>query len=157
MPTMKISWNSLLNISELDFDGTPPASLKLSDELSFTLSILTGATRHDRKLLRCDENGALLVSDPWNDLTVVESDELLISNGVADSFVASVANKGVLLATQLYMIEARFVRVSGGAEEIIYIAPDQMFWYPGPVYSVEVDDVPDGGLLEVAVGVTAFN
>ncbi len=157
MASMKIRWNSLLNITELGLDGVPPATLNLSDDVAFTLSILTAATRRDRKLLRCDENGALLVSEPWNGLVPVETDELLIGNGAADSFVASVANKGVLVATQLYMVEVRFVRVSGGSEEVIYIAPDQMFWYPGPVYSVEVDDVPEGGTLEVTVGITAFN
>lgn len=157
MPPVKISWNSLLNITELGFDGALPATLNLSNDIAFSLSILTGATRRDRKLLRCDSNGALLVSDPWNGLTVVENDELIITTGTADSFVATTENKGVLITTVEVIIEVRFVRVSGGAEEIIYVAPDQMYWYPGPVYSVEVDDVPEGGATTTVVGLTAFN
>lgn len=157
MPPVKISWNSLLNITELGLDSGPPSDMKLSNEIAWSLSILTAATRRDRKLLRCDENGVLLVSDPWNGLISVETDELIINAGAADSFVATTANKGVLLATQDYLIEVRFVRVSGGAEEVIYIAPGIMYWYPGPVYSVEVDDVPEGGTITTYVGITAFN
>ncbi len=157
MAPTRISWQSLLQLSELDFDPVPPARLKLSDEIAFTLSILTAATRHDRKLLRCDENGALLVSDPWNGLVSVETDELTISSGAPDSYTATVENKGVLVATSNYIVKGSFVKTSGGAAEVIYIAPYSNFWYPGVVYSVTCDDVPSGGSYSFYVGITAFN
>lgn len=157
MPPTRITWSRLLDISGVGFEPQPPASLKLSDEIAFSLSILTGATRHDRKLLRCDENGSLLVGNPWDGLTVVENDELIITTGAADSFTATTENKGVLVSTINLLIEARFRRVASGITEIIYIAPNQMFWYPGLVYSVEVDDVPEGGNITTVVGITAYN
>ncbi len=157
MSRVKISWSSLLNLSELEFVPAPPLRLILSDDIAFSLAILTAATRHDRKMLRCDSNGALLVSEPWNGLVAVETDELMVNAGSADSFTATVANKGVLLATTGKITSAAFVKVSGGSSEVILIAPDSNFWYAGPVYSVTVDDVPAGAGYTFYVGVTTFN
>ncbi len=157
MAPIRITWNSLLNVTELNFVPGPPTSLQLSDEIVFSLSIMTAATRRDRKILRCDSNGVLLVGDPWNGLIAVENDDLVVSSGAADSFIASVENKGVLVATTAYITRTTFVRVSGGSSEVILIAPETNFWYTGPVYSVTVDDTPSGQNYSFFVGITAFN
>lgn len=157
MAPIKITWTRLLNLTELEFVPDYPPSLRLSEELAFTLSILSAATRHDRKLLRCDDNGALLVSNPWNGLIAVQTDELYVNAGTPDSFIATVTNKGVLLATPAYVVKANFVRAAGGGAEVIYIAPNSLFWYPSSVYSVTIDDIPVGGGSSFYVGVTTFN
>jgi len=157
MATSKLRWSNLLNLTELHFLPEHPEVLNLSDEIAFSLSLLTAATRHDRKMLRCDDNGVLLVGDPWNGLNPVQADELYVNAGAADSYIASVEHKGVLIATTGYLTEVKVVRVSGGATETIIIAPDTMFWFPHKVYSIEVDDVPDGGALSFYVGITAYN
>lgn len=157
MSRQKIDWNSLLNLAELDLDPDYLRSLRLSDEIGFSLSLLTAKTRHDRKFLACDENGVLLVGNSWDGLVSVQTDELFVDAGAADSFTITVENKGVLLATQGYIVEATFVRVSSGSTETIYIAPNTMFWYPGSVYSVAVDDVPTDSGVSFYVGLTVFN
>ncbi len=157
MAPIRISWNLLLNLTELGFDLGSLPELSLSNEIGFSLSILTAATRRDRKLLRCDNNGVLLVGDPWTGLISVETDELYVNAGTADSFTASVENKGVLIATPSYLVKASMIRTAGGTAEVVYIAPYQGFWFPGPVYSIEVDDVPAGATDSFYVGITAFN
>ena len=52
MAVYKIKWNSLLHITDLEFTPDEPKELKITDELVQSISWLTGATRHDRKLLR---------------------------------------------------------------------------------------------------------
>ncbi len=157
MSPIRVTWSRLLNLSELELDTGSLPDLSLSNEIAFSLSILTAATRRDRKLLRCDDNGVLLVGDPWTGLISVETDVLYVNAGSADSFTASVANKGVLIATPTYVVQASIVRISGGAAEVVMISPHQNFWFPGPVYSVEVDDVPAGATDTFYVGITAFN
>lgn len=157
MSPIRVTWSQLLNLTELGFDSGSMPDLSLSNEIGFSLSILTAATRRDRKLLRCDNNGVLLVGDPWTGLISVETDELYVNAGSADSFTASVANKGVLIATPGYLVKVSVVGVSGGDAEVINIAPYQNFWFPGPVYSVEADDVPAGATDTFYVGITAFN
>jgi hypothetical protein len=157
MGKFKIKWNDLLFLSEIEFEDKVPHSLLVSDELIQTISFLTGATRHDRKLLRCDDNGALLVASAWSNLVSVETDQLYPASETPDSFIATVPNKGVLVATSLQLVYVSFVRVAGGAAEVIYIPPAYEYWYPNSCYSVTVSTVPTAGGTASYVGITAFN
>lgn len=157
MDNHKIKWNDLLFLSELEFIGDVPKALVVSDELQQSISFLTGATNHDRKLLRCDENGALLVADAWSNLTEVETDELHPASTVPDTFTSTKPNKGVLVGTSLQLVYVSFVRIAGGAAEVIYIPPYYEYWYPHPTYSVTVSTVPATGGTASYVGITAFD
>lgn len=157
MPTRQIKWSSLLNLTELEFIPSPPKVLEITDELIQSLSWLTGATNHDRKLLRCTEDGALLVADPWSNLTEVENDELVTTAGVPDVFTATVPNKGVLVAVGPAIARVTFVKVSGGSTERMFIPAGWLFWYPHTTYSVTVTTVPAGSGTSTYVGIAAFN
>lgn len=157
MPAVQLKWSSLLNLTELEFIPKAPSVLKVTDELGQTISWLTGATGHDRRLLRCDENGALLVGNGWDNLSVAETDELHPAPNVPDSFTAAKANKGVLIATSTELIKIRLVRVSGGDAEDIYLPPAWLYWYPHTIYSVTVGVVPADSGSASYVGVTTFN
>ncbi len=156
MPPIQIKWSSLLNITDLEFTPEPPRILKVSDEIIQTISWLTAATRHNRLLLRCDENGALLVADPWSLFNVAENDELHPADGVPDVFTATVTNKAVLVATSTMIVKLSFVRVSGGASEHIYVPPHTLYWYPYTTYSVTATVVPASGGSSSYVGITSF-
>lgn len=157
MAAIKLNWSSLLQLTELDFVPEPPKVLKVSDELLQSLSWLTGATRHDRKLLRCNESGVLLVGDAWSLFGEVETDELYPESGSPDSFIATVENKGVLIASSDQLIRVTFIQVAGGDYERVYVSPNTLYWYPHKTYSVTVNTVPDPGGTASYVGVTAFN
>ncbi len=154
---VKIRWSNLLNINELEFVPEPPRELKVSDEITQTIAWLTAATGHDRRILRCNELGALLIGHSWDNLTVVETDELIPTSGTADVFTASVENKGVLITTSTQIVKATMVRVSGGATEVIYLPPGETYFYPHPIYSVTINVVPDPGGTTNYIGITAFN
>jgi len=156
MPAIKLKWSSLLNLVDLDFEPEPPKVLSVSDELLQTISWLTAATRHDRRLLRCDENGALLVGDAWSLLNQVATDELYPDDGVPDTTGALAANAGVLIATSTQIVKLSFVRISGGAAEDILIPPATFYWYPHSTYSVTATVVPASGGTASYVGVTTF-
>lgn len=157
MPPIRIKWSTLLNLTELEFLPEPPKVLKLSDEMITTLSWLTAATGHDRKLLRCTEQGALLVGNAWDNMASVETDELYPQSGSADTFTATLGNKGVLLAVGMFMIKATFTRVSGGDTEVIYVPAKTLLFYPHTTYSVQCNVVPDPNGSAGYVGITAFN
>lgn len=156
MPTIQIKWSSLLNITDLEFIPEAPKIIKVSDEILQSISWLTGATLHDRKLLRCDENGALLVNDGWVNFAVAENDELHPDDGTPDVFTATKANKGVLVATSTMIVKLSFVRVSGEAAEHIYVPPETLYWYPHTTYSVTATVIPATGGTASYVGITAF-
>jgi len=157
MATVQIKWSSLLNLSELEFIPEALTVLMLTDEVVQSISWLTGATNHDRRLLRCDENGALLVAKPWGLLNSVETDELHPLNGTPDVYTATLVNKGVLVAVSTQIVKLSFVQVSGGAAEHIYVSPDTLYWYPNKVYTVTATVVPASGGTASYVGITAFN
>lgn len=156
MGVKKLQWNSLLNMTELKFEPEELKQLTVTDELVIAISWLTAATKHDRKLLRCDENGALLTTDPWTLLVAVENDVLSFSSGSPDTFTASVQNKGVLIATCSNACSLTFVRVEDGAEEIIYVPANWLYWYPHTVYSVTAANLPAIAGADV-LGLTTFN
>ncbi len=156
MTAFRIKWSSLLNISELEFVPEAPKVLQVSDELVQSLSWLTAATTHDRRFLRCDENGALLTTDGWSNLGVVENDQLHPDDGTPDVFTATVENKGVLVASSTMIIKVSFVRVSGGNAEHFYIPPNSYYWYPHKTYSVTATVVPASGGTASYVGITAL-
>lgn len=156
MAAFKIKWSSLLNISELEFIPEAPKVLTVSDELVQSLSWLTGCTTHDRRLLRCDENGALLTNDAWSNLAVVENDELHPDDGTPDVFTATIKNKGVLVASSTLIVKLSFVRVSGGDAESFYVPPNSYYWYPHSTYSVTATVVPATGGMASYVGITAL-
>lgn len=157
MANHKIKWTDLLFLSEIEFIGDVPKALVVSDELQQAISFLTGATGHDRKLLRCDENGALLVASAWSNLTEVETGQLYPISSVPDTFTATVKNKGVLVGTSLQLVYAAFVQVVGGVAEYVYIPPSYEYWYPHSTYSVTVSTVPATGGTASYVGITAFD
>jgi hypothetical protein len=152
-----IRWSELLKFPELEFMPDAPPSLLVGDTLQFVLSMLTGQTGHDRRLLRCDDNGCLLVNEAWSNLVSVETDELYPQSGVPDSFTATVDNKGVLIATSTQLVRVGVVRVLGGAAEYFYVPPANLYWIPYSVYSVVVSTVPLSGGTANYVGITAFN
>ncbi len=157
MAVYKIKWNSLLHITDLEFTPDEPKELKITDELVQSISWLTGATRHDRKLLRCSEDGALLVDNPWALFTSVETDELYPTDGSPDTYVASVEHKGILVATSTLIVKITFTRVSGGDTENVYVPPETLYWFGNPLYSVIATVVPASGGSASYVGITAFN
>lgn len=154
---IKIKWSNLFNMPELEFEPAPPRELILSDELNQTLAWLTAATRHDRKLLRCDDNGSLLVTDAWTGLNVVESFEKHPTDEATDTATATKPNVGVLVSTSDQLVRCEFVRVSGGAVEEIYVPPNQYYWYPYKTYSVLLDTVPGIGGTGSYVGVVCYS
>lgn len=154
---VKIKWSNLLRIPELEFIPSPPTELKLTDELIQALSWLTGTTGYDRRLIRCDANGAILVAKPWTNLNSVEVDELHPDDGTPDSYTATVANKGVLIATSTQIVKIGIVWVSGGATENIYVPPDSFYWTGNSTYSITATVVPASGGTASYVGLTAFN
>ncbi|GAI61188.1 unnamed protein product, partial [marine sediment metagenome] len=141
---------------ELEFVPEPPKVLKVSDELLQAISWLTAATGHDRRLLRCTENGALLVADAWSLLSVVKTDELYVVNDTGDTFSTLLVNKGVLIATSTGIVKLSIRQVIGGAIEVIYVPPAWLFWYPHRVYSVKAETVPFDTGEESYVGITVF-
>ena len=157
MPATRIKWSSLLHLTELEFIPEPPKVLSVSDELLQTLSWLTACTGHDRRLLRCTEQGALLVADPWALLAEVETDELYPDDGTPDTYTATKANKGVLVASSTQLIKLTSTKVSGGDTEDIYIPPNYLYWYPHTIYRIVATVVPASGGTASYVGITAFN
>lgn len=157
MGVIKIKWSSLLNLTELEFVPQPPKVLEVSDELLQVISWLTGATGHDRKLLRCTETGALLVADPWSLLSVVLTKELYAVSEDSDTISTLLVNKGVLIATSTQPIKISIRQVAAGDIEVIYLPPAWLYWYPHKVYSVTAAVVPDPGGMASYVGVTFFN
>lgn len=156
MAAKRLQWNSLLHLPELKFEPEELKQLVVSDELVMAISWLTGATNHDRKLLRCDENGALLIADSWSLLTVVENDELYPDTNDPDETAALAENKGVLVATSTVIVKLSFQRVFEGVEEHIYIPPETLYWYPKSVYIVTATLVPVGSETGSYVGITTF-
>ncbi|MBA7474040.1 hypothetical protein ES707_09387 [subsurface metagenome] len=156
MDAIKLNWNSLLNLTELEFVPEPPKVLKVSDELVQAISWLTAATGHDRRLLRCTENGALLVADPWSILAEIVTDELYVINDTGDTFSTLLENKGVLIATSTGIVKLSIRRIAGGAIETIYVPPAWLYWYPHKVYSIKAESVPDDTGTESYVGITVF-
>lgn len=156
MPAIKLKWSSLLNLIDLEFEPDAPKVLSVSDELLQCISWLTGATRHDRRLIRCDENGALLVGDAWSLLNQVATDELYPDDATPDTTGALAANAGVLIATSTQIVKLSFVRISGGAAEDVYLPPDYLYWYPNSTYSVTATVVPASGGTASYVGVTTY-
>lgn len=154
---IKLQWSTLLRLTELVFEPEPPKVISVSDELVQAISWLTAATRHDRRLLRCTEDGALLVADAWSLMAVVENDELTPASGVADTFTATVANKGVLITSSTQIIKVTVTKVSGGDSESLFIPPGWEYWYPHKVYTIVAAVVPDPGGTSSIVGITAYN
>ncbi len=157
MSIVQIRWNSLLNLTELEFVPEQPKVLKMSDELIQSISWLTGATGHDRRMLRCTDQGALLVAPGWSNLVSIEIGELYPESASPKTFTATVTNQGVLIATSTQVIKATITRVSGGASEFVYIPPNWLYWYPHRVYTVVAGVVPDPNGTASYVGITAFN
>ena len=157
MPVYKIKWSNLLNLSELEFLPEAPKQLSITNEIVQSISWLTACSLHDRKLIRCDDNGVLLIGYPWSNLIEVETDELTPASTVPDTFTATVPNKGVLVASAAQSIKLSFVRFAGGDIEDVYIPPNNLYWFGHQVYTVTATTVPVIGGSPSRIGVTAFN
>lgn len=156
MEAIKLNWSSLLKLTELEFVPDPPKVLMVSDELLQTISWLTAATGHDRRLLRCTEDGALLVANPWEVLTEIVTDELFVVRDTGDTFSTLLVNRGALIATSTGSVKLSIRQVTGGAIEVIYVPPAWLYWYPHKVYSIKAETVPDDTGEENYVGITVF-
>lgn len=158
MPVYKIKWSNLLNLSEIEFEPEVPKQLVITNEIAQSLSWLTGATRHDRKLLRCDNNGVLLVGDAWSNLTEVHSDAAYPETSSEDIITYTGENKGVLITTSTVIVKVTF-KLYPTAEDVetIYLPPNWLYWFPYPVYTVTVYLVPPDSGTECYVGLTWFN
>lgn len=156
MSIRRIKWSSLLHYADLAFEPEAPKVLQVSDELVQSLSWLTAATRRDRRILRCTEQGHLLVADAWSGLNSVETDELYPTDGSPDAFVASIEHSGVLIATSTRLVKISFVRKSGEDAEDVYVPADCYYWYPHKVYSITATVVPASGGTASYVGVTCY-
>lgn len=150
----KVKSSKVLNLEGIEITPDPPHEFNLSTEIMQTLAWLTALTNHDRRLLRCTENGALLTAEPWSLLNVVDTNESYPDSGSADVYATSVDNKGVLISTSTQIIKAVMVRIASGATETYYIPPSSFFWYPHSVYSVTCSVVPDPGGTASYVGLT---
>lgn len=157
MAVVRLRWSTLFKLTELEFVPEPPPVIKVSDELMQTISWLTGATGHDRKLLRCTDQGALLIADGWSNLQSVEADELYPRPNVPDTYTAGVENKGVLVATSTQIIMIDFYQHNTAYYDRVFIPPGWLYWYPHGVFKVIVATVPYSTGSASYVGVTAFN
>ncbi|NVM23981.1 MAG: hypothetical protein HWN68_19655 [Desulfobacterales bacterium] len=157
MPAIKIKWSELLHITDLEFEPEAPKVLVLTDELVQSISWLTGATRHDRKLLRCNEVGAILVGNSWDNLVSVETDELHPEPNVPDTYQATKVNKGLLVSTSTQIILIDFYRRDNAEYDRVYIPPGSLYFYSHTIFKVIVATVPYDTGTASYVGVTAFN
>ena len=157
MSISRIRWSSLLNLVDLEFEPEAPKQLMVMDELIQSIAWLTGATGHDRRFIRCDENGAMLVANAWSLLAQVESDELTPANNTPDTYTATVLNKGVLVATGAKIVKMSFVRKSGQTAEVIYLPNGCLYWYGYSIYTVTAAPVPLATGGTSYVGIAAFN
>lgn len=153
----KIKWSNLLNLVGLDIVPEPPRELNLSAEMMQTIAWLTGVTNHDRRLIRCTENGALLTAEPWSLLSSVDTNESYPESASPDAYATSADNKGVLIATGTQLIKVVIVRIASGATETFYLPSETLFWFPYSVYSVTCSVVPDPGGTASYVGLTFLN
>jgi len=157
MTVVRLKWSSLLNIADLEFIPEPPKVLTVTDELLQTIAWLTGATGHDRRLLRCNDLGALLVGNAWDNLGSVEVDELYPQSGSPDTWTRTPDNKGVLIATSTEIIMIDFYRFANGDYERLYLPPGYLYFYPHKTYKVIIATVPYTGGTASYVGLTAYN
>ena len=157
MPAYKLKWNSLLHLTELDFIPEAPKVLVVSDELVQSLSWLTGATSHDRRLIRCNELGAILIGNAWDNLAEVETDELYPTDGVPDTYTVTETNKGLLVASSTELVKLSFRRTGLLSDEHIYVSPNTLYFYPHSCIRLIATVVPASGGTASYVGVTTFN
>jgi len=157
MPAVELRWSNLLQIPELAFKPEAPSMLRVSDELIHSLAILTAATRHDRRLVQCDDLGAVLIGTGWSNLVEVQIGTMHPASGSGDSFTANTANKGVLIATGDQIVTISFKRVESGSLDIVIIPAHWLYWYSHSTYQVCSTVVPDPGGTASYVGVTALN
>ena len=154
---IKIKWSSLLRLTDLEFSPEAPKFLTITDELVQAISWLTAATRHDRKLLRCDENGALLISDAWNGFTSVEAVEREPEANQPAPYTITVEHKGILVGTSDLLVKLSFTRIGSSVAEHTFLPPASFYWFPYPCSSVIVTLVP-ADLADVCmVGLVAYN
>jgi len=156
MARAKLSWSSLLRLTELDFRPDFPTELSVLDEVMAVISWLTGCTNQDRRLLRCTPQGALLVGNAWDLLTYVESASLYPEPNDDDSFVATKENKGVLIATSTQLVHIAFKRRSDSVYEYLYLHANYLYFLPYSVYSVFAETVPSDTGTASYIGLTFY-
>ncbi len=157
MPALRIKWSNLLTIPELDIIGSLPRDMPLADEIVQTIAWLTGVNRTERKFLKCDILGAMLVSDAWNLFNAVEAALLEPTDSTEDSHTFTTANLGVLISTHTKLVRVEFERVSGVSADIVYVPPNNYYWYPHETYLVKGQTVPHALGGTTLIGLTAFN
>lgn len=154
---IRVSWSSLLQITELDFTPEAPKVLKMDDKLLQAISWLTACNRHERKLLRCDENGALLFTDAWNGFNSVEVAEKEPETSAPKTYTPTVEHKGILISTAAYLIKLSFKRTGTTVYEHTFVPAASFYWYPHSCVDVVISLVPLDADNSCIVGVTAYN
>lgn len=157
MAVKKLKWNSLLRYPELEFEPEAPKVLEVSDELSQSLSWLTAATKQDRRLLRCTEQGALLVADAWCGLSSVETARLYPEQNSPKYDEPAKVHKGVLIATSTVIVKITFMPKGSIIAEDYYVPPKSYYWFPHPVIKVTATLVPADSTTATDVGVTYYD
>ncbi len=156
MGIRQLKWSNLLKLTELEFQPDFPEKLNVSDEVLQVISWLTGTTGFDRRLLRCTQQGALLVAKPWSILTSVAVHETTTVQSTEIQIVMAAANNGVLIASTTQIIKVGFRRVTGGDISWVYIPPASYYWYPFSTYSVSHRPAPYTSGTVSLIGITAF-
>lgn len=157
MGVKRLKWNSLLRYAELEFEPQAPKVLEVTDELVQSLSWLTAATKQDRRLVRCTEQGALLVADAWSGLISVESAELYTGTNGTSSDIPTKVHKGVLFVTSTEVIQLRIQRTVAEVYEYYYVPPASYYWYPHSIYKITLIKFPDVGGTPSYIGVTYYD
>ena len=157
MTIYQLKWSSLLQITELEFEPEAPKVLKIDDKLLQAISWLTACTRHDRKLLRCDENGALLFTDAWNGFESVEAVEREPEANQPAPYSPTVEHKGILVGTSDLLVKLSFTKTGSSVAEHTFVPAASFYWFPHSCSSVVVTLVPADLADSCIVGLTAYN
>ncbi len=146
----------MLRLTELEFVPEPPKVIKMSDELIQTLSWLTAATNYDRKFLRCNAFGALLVGNAWDNMVTIEDQELNPLSGTPANWGANVEHSGVLIATGTQAVKIYIILADQVTTETFYLSAQQTYFFPHYIFGITIYVVPDPGGTTSYVGVTTY-
>jgi len=156
MAIRALKWSNLLKLTELDFEPDISALLTISDEVLQVISWLTATTGFDRRLLRCTQQGALLIARPWSMMNIVANGELYPDTDSPAQSAALAANNGVLFATSSVIIKLGVKRTADLTYEYIYVPANSFHWIPYPCYQLIATLVPEDAATATYVGYTTF-
>ena len=129
MPAI-IKWSNLLSTEGIDYIPEPHGVLKVSDDISHSIAFMTAATRHDRKMIQCNEHGAMLVGNPWDNLTSVARAIIGISEGIAYEYDYVDDNVGTLFASSDLLLNICYKRTPASDIERMLLPANSMVFVP---------------------------